>query len=170
MFYYKRPHRFTSCCCFLCLQKMKVTTNSKEKIGTIKQKWSLWCKLVIKNAFDQPCLIIKGSWSTPHFRCRLFKYDNFRIFNNDGAKVGQIIKEKIEQVGNDKDLYTLHFPKSTSIEIKSLLIGTVFLIVIINLELPFIWLLLLHIFFFRITCIIVKNGQRVNNWGIKRTS
>ncbi|KAF5280170.1 hypothetical protein FQR65_LT15033 [Abscondita terminalis] len=123
-----RPFACQAFCFFCCLQSMEVFSPPGTPVGVIEQEWSLFSpSYIIKNGDGDVVLRIKGP-------CNLMNCcsdADFKVMSADGSvEVGKIFRktELAQQVSSKADNFGIMFPMNLDVRMKAVLIGTCFLI------------------------------------------
>ncbi|CAG0900178.1 unnamed protein product, partial [Darwinula stevensoni] len=126
----ERPFRCNGCCFPCCLQVLRVYSGTGEHLGTIEEEWALWkTNLRIKDSNDEVVYRVKGSCCP----CSFCGADvEFPVLNeSETRQVGMIRKHwsgALKECCTDADDFDVSFPKDLDVRLKSLFIGSLFLL------------------------------------------
>ncbi|CAG2101876.1 unnamed protein product [Medioppia subpectinata] len=125
-----RPLRCDTCCCFCCLQYMRVESPPGQLIGHVVQDCScLRPSFHIEDPSGKKTLRIEGPVCTFSIFCQDVE---FHVFSNDkSARVGRITKRWsgiLRETFTDADIYGVLFPMDMDVKTKVCLLAATFLI------------------------------------------
>ncbi|XP_053506886.1 phospholipid scramblase 2 [Ictalurus furcatus] len=129
IFLFERPLRGDMCCLGFCLMEMRVYTASRELIGTIHQRWSMFTPYFeVCDSADSPFLRIQGSYCP--IRC--ISDQEFKVVSMIGEHIGTVWKKwpgYNESCNMDHEHFGLDVSQNMNVNAKVLLLASTFLLV-----------------------------------------
>lgn len=128
-----RPLACTSCCFPCCLQSIEVSSPPGTIIGTVHQKWRIFCPtLAIKNRQGKTVLKVEGPCIKQILCCGACnKTVDYYITLPDGTHIGKISKEWthwVRETFTDSDYFVISFPMNLDVRLKAVIIGACILL------------------------------------------
>lgn len=118
-----------SCCCgYMCSNKLKVTTQTGDLLGTVEQS----SEFTIKNEFGRPVYTVKKPRNSI-FSCSPDKRKPFELYDSfDGSYVGTLamnsaLWDKSLKPFDEGDYFSVSFPATLDPSLKIVCLGALFL-------------------------------------------